>query len=197
MKVGDKKQATILFIVAIGAIAFLAIQLVPGEIKSPLGGLAASANQTGGPALATELPLMVAGDPFSHPKLATKPAPKEQPAEPPRDINTGYGPFSPPGLGNPNSEPNSAAGPEESAGNSQQKPQGPQIALMAVMQAGTPVAMLQVGSNQPKNYAEGEIVADNVRLIKVADSYVLVRVYGTVHRIATGDTYQPDHGESK
>ena len=211
MKMGDKNQAVILSLVAVGAVAFLVFQLMPGKVKSSLMGSSASPSQAPSVATVAELPLMVTGDPFSHPKLAIKPPPKTTAVEPQRDIS-GHLPVNP-GLGNPalgsdsgsdstsdsgsDSGSSSGLGPEDSAGKSQQKAKGPQITVMAVLQAGTPVAMLQVGSNESRTYAEGEMLAAGIRLVKVGDSYVLVRIHGVIHQISTGDSYQPDDGDSK
>ena len=104
MQIGDKRKATVLVIVAIAALAFLVIRLMPsepGKVKVATDRVASappvSANKP--------LPLILITDPFSHPSLAregvepiTKPAVKQPPTirgglpgVVPNDASTGGG----------------------------------------------------------------------------------------------------------
>src|SRR5689334_6695374 len=136
MKTGNKNQAIILAVIAVGAVAFLVIQLLPAKIRPTLAGLAQ--RQVVEPPVSTDFALTLVGDPFSHPKLATKPVTVVSSSVPSDIDKSAYNPIHWPGLPEitPAADPGSK--PAENAGEHRQKPQGPQITVVAVMQAGTP-----------------------------------------------------------
>ena len=208
MKTGNKSQAVILTVVAIGAIGFLVIQLLPAKLK-PIVGLstsAASGSQTS--IVDTNLPLMLVGDPFSHPKLAVKKEAQSPGPKPPREILRGAFPLGLPGLDAPGVEPMSGSGDggsepdlgsktEENAGTSQQKQQVPQISLVGIEDAGTPVALLQVGNEEERTYRAGEKLAKGVWLTVVDHGFVEVRVGDEDHRIGLGEKYGGSNEDKK
>ena len=73
MKTGNKNQAVMLSVVAVGAIAFLVIELMPAKMRPSLAQILPTAGKTEPSIVVTnDLPLTLVGDPFSHPKLALK-----------------------------------------------------------------------------------------------------------------------------
>lgn len=217
MKTGNKKQAIVLSIVALAAIGFLVMQVLPSKVKNSLAAITGRTPDVVATQVPTNLPLALIGDPFSHPKLAVKPPVPVQTGQP--ALNGRIGVFHPPavpdangdsgsgtgsgaggntgGSSGTNSDSGTTSGPAENAGGSQQKQQGPQITVLAVMQAGTPVAELQVANNDAQMYSEGALLAKGTRLLKISESGVEIRLNGVVHKIATGETYSADDGESK
>jgi hypothetical protein len=198
MKTGNKNQAVMLSIVAVGAIAFLVIQLMPGKNRPFLGGSPAPAQTDGAVHVPTDLPLALVGDPFSHPKLAVKEV--VEPKQPPSEL-TGDIPVRPlvigPRLPNPAGVV-SSSNTEDSAGDNRQKQQGPQISLVGIMDAGTPVAMLQIAGKDQETFREGAMLDKDVWLLQIGHSFVKVLVRGEVHRIEPGETYgAPEDGDKQ
>src|SRR5436309_11255519 len=73
MKTGNGRQAMILAIVAILSIGFLVYQLMPAKMRPMvLGGSRQAAGIAPTMDSTDNLSLLVIGNPFSHPKLATK-----------------------------------------------------------------------------------------------------------------------------
>jgi len=186
MKTGNKKQVILLSVVAIGAIAFLVYQLLPSKIRPAFG--QPVARPASEPAVDTDFGLALIGDPFSHPKLAVKPVAVSN-AAPVEIDKSGYNPFHIPGLLDATVAPDLGSNPAENAGAHRQKPQGPQITVVAVMHAGSPVAMLEVNGKEAKSFNEGDLIAPNARLISIGESSVSVRVNGEMHELSTGDSY--------
>jgi hypothetical protein len=200
MKAGNKKQAAILSVVAVGAIGFLIYQLVPSKV----GNLAAAITGSGSNAAAApssapdNLSLLVLGAPFSHPKLAAKPVVALAAPQMPSDINkNGKDPFNPGAPTDANSSTTTPAGPDESAGEGQQEKKGPSIRVTAIMIVDQPIAMLSVDGGDAKQYSEGDQLSDRTRLISIGESSVTVRINGALHQIATGQTYGGDTQEKK
>ena len=79
MKVGDTKKATLLGVVAVGAIAFLVIRMVPSGGSKAMTRVAASSTSDS-PAAGAKVavpPMTLVNDPFSHPDLAAKKAKRD------------------------------------------------------------------------------------------------------------------------
>jgi hypothetical protein len=191
VKTGNKNQAVILSIVAVGAVAFLVIELMPSRLRPSALAQAATGHSLSS-TVNVDLPLALVGDPFSHPKLAVKKVVVESVPAPPSDINKGNNPFNPMlggGLGDPSAQVQKSDSAAENAGKDRQKQKGPQIALVAVMDAGTPVAMLQIDGKDGKTFKEGDKLARDVWLFHVDHSYVEIQVGHDVHRIHVGETY--------
>lgn len=193
MKAGNKNQATILAIVAVGAIGFLVVQLIPAKIRPMLGQGPATGPIVASTSMPADLPLALVGDPFSHPKLAVKVPPTQGGQAPQPDI-TGNIPFMLGGFQRPDGQVQPTGTPEDIAGKDRQKLQGPQITVLAVMDAGTPVAMLQVGGKEAKTYRAGDALAKHVRLTFVGHSFVKVKIGEDVVTIENGDTYGAEDG---
>jgi len=192
MKTGNKKQAILLSVVAVGAIFFLGHQLMPSKLAAI--GLASSA-----PAPATikidsgsDLPFALVGNPFSHPKLAVKPVAASQAQLPFSDIDKS-GVFHPlasdlPATGSYTRD--SGSTPEGNAGEDRQKDQAsPEIRLAAVMAVGQPIALLEVNGTEAKEFSVGDQVAEGTKLIKIEDRGVTIKVNGVLHFIAAGGTF--------
>ena len=186
MKTGNRNQAVILSVVALGAIAFLVIQLLPAKIRPTLGG--SISQPVAGAPVSTDYALTLVGDPFSHPKLAIKPVAISSKSVPSDIDKSGHIPVQP-GAPDGVVTPVSGSNPADIAGGHRQKPQGPVITVVAVVHAGTPVAMLEVAGKEARSFKEGDLLAPNARLISIGDNSVIVLVNGEVFDISTGDTY--------
>jgi hypothetical protein len=197
MKTGNKNQAVILSIVAVGAIGFLAIQLTPAKLGPASANPGQSSTSAAAIGIPTDLPLALAGDPFSHSRLATKRVTTDPGMRPRSEFGLDAPPLKPLGPYGENYDTQSNQGTEENAGIDRQKPQGPQISVLAVMRAGTPVAMLQVGGKEANTYMQGELLSNGVWLVAIGGNYVKVRVNGEVHRIDIGDTYGAGDGDKE
>jgi len=57
------------------------------------------------------------------------------------------------------------------------------------MDAGTPVAMLEVGGKDAQTFKQGAKLAKDVWLMQVGHSFVKVLIGSEYHRIETGETY--------
>jgi hypothetical protein len=212
MKTGNKKQAMILSVVAVLAVAFLVYQLMPAKAKPFSAPASPEVSLTQNASTSQNLSLAVLGNPFSHPKLASKPVVTDV-KQPPSSIDKSgtFAPVSPGALpgaggGSPGQDGRSDSGaagsggaggqgssipnsPAENAGKDRKEIQGPRIKLTAIMRVGEPVAMLAVNDQPGKTYSEGDLLASNARLIKIGDSSVTVRINGKQHEIATGGSY--------
>lgn len=189
MKTGNKNQAILLSVVAVGAIAFLAHQLMPAKFI-PLGSVAAAPRAASTPSAdLSKLPLTLLGNPYSHPKLATLPTITA--AAPISDIdkNVPFDPFAGPLAKASIVTWGSGSNTADSAGEDRQKPQGPQIRVAAVIAVGEPEAMLEVNGKEATPFSVGDLIASNARLVQVSDASVKVRINGIVHEIAMGATY--------
>jgi hypothetical protein len=189
MKTGNKSQAVLLSVIAVGAIAFLAHQVMPAKLVSL--GLVSTAPTVAStpPSDQVKLPLTLVGNPFSHPKLATKPAVVATTPTVDIDKNLPFDPFSGP-LGRPSNDAGaSGSNTADSAGKDRQKPQEPQIRLAAVIAVGAAEAMLEVNGKDAQAFSVGDLVTANTRLVSVRDAIVAVRINGVVHEIAMGETY--------
>ncbi len=188
MKTGNRNQAIILSIVAVGAIVFLVIQLLPAKIRPTLGGL--TSRPVADAPVSTNFALTLVGDPFSHPKLAVKPVAAVVSNPVPSDIDkSGYTPVHWPGLPNVQDTTESGSNPADNAGTHRQKPKDPVITVVAVVHAGSPVAMLEVAGKEAQSFKEGDLLAPHARLISIGDGSVSVLINGEMHEISTGETY--------
>lgn len=195
MKVGDKKQAAILTIVAVLALGFLFTQLLPGKrVKFQLPVEVRSAEEK--PKASEELPLAVIGNPFSHPKLATKPVLAASPGtnfQPDIDKSGHLTPYSP----GPLPDAGGTGDPAETAGNDRQEKQVPRVTLTGLMRVDEPLAMLAVENREAKSYAMGDLVAENARLIAIGDNSVTIRVNGKPRELRMGETLGPKKEQSQ
>lgn len=211
MKTGDKKQAVILTVVAVLAVGFLGYRLIPAGSKA-VTALRSGEPGVKGASRELQLPLVVTGNPFSHPKLATLPiaatqsplpnAPIDksgtfpfQPGRPPGASDgsgSGQGPGASDGSGSgqgpgASDGSDSGHGPDESAGVIRRlKEQVPRISVIAIMRVERPLAMLSINNTNSRAFYEGDLVAPGVRLVKVGDNVVVVKVNGKLRSIAVG-----------
>lgn len=198
MKTGDKKQAVILSVVAVLAIAFLGYQLRP-KTKPLVAAGVQEASATATPSEDSEaLPLTVIGNPFSHSKLATKSPPKQAAAHSPTpapnsaiDKSGGFSPLDPASVLALAGSGKQSAGTEESAGASRYEEQAPLVTLTGLMSVDQPLAMLAVNNQEAKAYAVGDLVAEKTRLVKIRDSSVVLEVNGKTRVLGLGETLKP------
>lgn len=198
MKTGNKKQAIVLSAIALLAVAFLVYQLMPAKGTPFSAAPTPAASSSGTPSPSQDLSLAVMGNPFSHPKLASKVVSEMPSPQPKASIDkSGSVPLKPSGLPNPEDVDRSTpqggtsggSTPEDIAGNNRLKVQGPRIKLTAIMRVGEAVAMLEVNDQPEKTFVEGDRLAPNASLVKIGDSSITVLINGMKHEIATGDTY--------
>lgn len=187
MKVGDPKQARILSVVAVGAVAFVIIQLLPGggstvgkvsqQIQDRLKNLNTS-NDTDSGAVKS-FPPMLARNVFDHPYLSkTKAdAEPEKPTARAVEPDSDHSPVPPalPGL------PALEASPVPSSGESkpdlpvQPEVQPVSITVEGVILRPSPTALISV-NQESTTPAIGDLVANGYRLYKITeDSVVLTR----------------------
>lgn len=183
MKVGDKKQAVILSVVAIGAIAFMGMQLIPKGAR-----FVATAGKPEAPATVEPEPvtlqLAVLSNSFSHPKLAPeKPdTPEVEPLEPDELSRkmTGeiFAPMLPPIQGMAiqrvvADDPE----PEENAGSDRKSQQEPlTLKVTGIVDVGEPVAFISVRKKASRPVKVGERIEPGVRLLEIRDNVVTVRI---------------------
>jgi hypothetical protein len=214
MKTGNKNQAMALSVVAVLAVGFLVYQLLPAKSKPSFVARAPEVSLAGRPGKVDDMSLVVLGNPFSHPMLATKEASAPSPAPAPAIDKSGHLPpmavSGLPGTDGSAQGSNGSAdspgadggapgskGPADSAGNTRLNVRGPRIKLSAILRVGEPVAMLAIDDQPGKTYSEGDLLAPGTRLLSIGDGSVTVRIFGEEHVIATGDTYKPSKDETK
>lgn len=190
MKVGDKRQAIVLSVVALGALGFLASQFIGAtKASSPVQSLLVAITGQGAPEHPTPAtyPQIVTRDAFSHPKLemtsltkdSVKPVMKDAPPNESRPANaapervTGALPSDPGWL---KTVPEDAKGPEENTGKAEKENEasGISIRLLATLRASSWRAILQVGSEDPVEVSPGQVVAKGVLITKIGDEGVTI-----------------------
>ena len=202
MKVGDKKQAILLSLVAVGAIAFLFSQL-GGTLKggNPVPRLLAAMAGSPEPARteASEYPQVVTRDAFSHPKLematmkaaAAVASPAKAEEKPAKDAGSAQPPSfasmpTDPSWFKTNSEdPNKPAENTRRADKENEAP-GVSIKLLATMRASEWRAMLQVGSGDSIVVSQGQTLAEGIRVTKIGESGVTLRHDGKAFSLTVG-----------
>lgn len=199
MKVGDPKQARILSVVAVGAVAFVIIQLLPGggstvgkvsqQIQDRLKNLNSS-NDTNSGAVKS-FPPMLSRNVFDHPYLSKTKAdaepekPTARTDEP--DSSSDHSPVPPalPGL------PVLEASPIPSSGESkpdlpvQPEVQPVSITVEGVILRPSPTALISVNleSTTP---AVGDLVANGYRLYKITEDSVILTRKGKKKTVPVG-----------
>ena len=200
MKTGNKNQAIVLSVVAVLAIAFLVYQLLPEKVKPTFAALSPAQVSTPAGHPSDDLSLALLGNPFSHPMLATKPAPgavKPTKAPEPQIDKTGSLPVTFTRLPAAGQDGQASKQPAESAGATRLKDQGPRIKLTAIMRVGDPVAMLEVDDQPAKALGEGDLIAKDSTLVSIGDGMVTIRVRGVEHQIAMGETFGSHEEQTK
>ena len=197
MKTGNKSQAMILAVVAVLAIGFLIYQLLPGKEKPSFVARAPEVSLSPSAGAVATLSLEVAGNPFSHPKLAPSEPAAVPKAQPPSQIDKSGSvtPVSPemPQVAGQTPGTNAA----ENAGKTRLKIQGPSIKLTAIMRVGDPVAMLNVNDKSGQTFGVGDLIDPKTRLIAIGGSSITVEFLGEEHEIATGETCKLSKDETK
>ncbi len=180
MKMGDPKTARILFVVAIGAVGFVLIQVLPaaGAERRGAGPQPADAAAAGGSkTLSSEVP----SDSFSSP-LLTKTTART-------DIESGapvVRPVSPYGNGllpGPMPDLTGRLAIDGVRSAPEAKPPPPQppkrtICLSGVVCASAPVAFLSVDGKDSRDCRPGDLVGPGIRLLEVKESTVILSVAG-------------------
>ena len=183
MILGDKKQVTILGLVALLAIGFLVTQLIPKGGKF-VASVTAEPTKQAAEVEAVSLPLEVSGNPFSHAKLAPEEA---KDAEGNGGLSGSVEPLMPnlEGL-----EINSAEymatlweheqnkKPVENAGESRKEEEKAPFNLKLKGFAGgtTPMAFIEVRGRTGVPYVEGDELEQGVHLLRIREESIDVRV---------------------
>lgn len=183
MKTGNKQQAMILCVVAVLAVGFLIWQILPGKKSLATARAADASTSSGGQLVALDLPRYVIGSPFSHSRLA--PEDDGSGAEVPIGALTGVLPFAIPG--DVQIRRNGVA-PEENAGETRQQERTPsQLTLSAIMRLDKPVAIFSSDIDSGSPYEVGDVLANNVRLIRIADGAVVLQMGKGIKTLHVGE----------
>jgi len=209
MKVGDPRKATILMLIAAGAIGFAVIQAIPGS-GGPNALSTGTQPEGGSGERGQGLPSALSADPFSHPALSTQVSQADSEAA--RVAAQAAGGARPMPLGGslgigldggaPGSKPqlpfalpdgirlDKAAGPVNSTGPDRQLNLGRSVSIQvqAVLKIGESKAYLSVGGDEPKPFRAGDWVAKGLRLVSVNDDGVVLGRFGKSFRLSVGGT---------
>jgi len=200
VRTGNKMQVAVLSIVALGAVGFLAFQMMPSKLQPLVAVLTPSSSPSSPVVYNDHLPMTLVGNPFSHPALAVKP-PATQAAKqgPPAPVDGVVEPISKGGRLPParDSQQDDSSAPAESAGKDRKQQQGPSLRVAAVVAVGTPIAMIEVAGKDAQSYSPQDLIAPGVRLLKISDSGVIVRDHGTEVQIPVGKPYDPQAKENE
>lgn len=196
MNVGDKKQAIILSLVAVGAIAFLGSRLIPPKLPALLRS-ASTGEPKSEPVAAVSTNLILAHDPFFHVRLVHRgqePSEGEQKDQPTdhQDPNTTpitVGPL--PGMPSP-MVPGSALdktstkdqAPKNRA-NVTGKPM--QLRLQATMTVDQGVAQMSINGGDDRTFRVGNQVVKGVSVVGIDESGVTLQRNGKALRLRVGD----------
>lgn len=182
MKLGNPIQAAILSVVAIAALVFLVLRLIP---PGPAAATSVSSPVHGGPAAArpSDLPTEVGRDAFSHPAI-TKKFLAALPATPPKTIDASELPYSPlldgtrpAPIAHEFKVAEAEAKPGEKAGIDRQQEDRPKskIALRAIMRATTPLAIVAIDGGPDETVGLGEYIDRTCQITKFSADGVLLR----------------------
>jgi hypothetical protein len=216
LKTGNKKQATILAIVAVGALAFLIVQFLPAKGRGSLIALVTGRTEEPSNAIdSSGLPLVLVRDAFSHPKLAlaredAKPAQDSAaPSQGQLRGTLGVDGFSPATVDSlPGTIEGSESGiaddsdmdppptgrlPEENTRPSQQvnKAAMRKLVLRAVVLAGHSVAFISIDGEPERTFREGEAVVPGIRVMAINRDGVKLKIGGKLRFVAVGQEVGP------
>lgn len=179
MKVGDKKKAVILGAVAVVVVGVAVVRVLPQGGGGSAGGAIAedAAAGTNADASTGFQPDGLVTAPFSHPLLAKRESPQNQDPQGGPAV-TGGGDDAPHGVGGgylPGPLVFLPEGEEESGQESEQAPRAEVLLrLQAVVHAGRPVAILEVGGRTIR-VGEGASPMQGWKVIKVSSSSVTLK----------------------
>lgn len=206
MKVGDKKQAILLSVVAVGAIIFLFSQLggalkgastMPKILAAVTGSAVPSARVDG------SYPEVVLRDAFSHPKLESSiPKPTTEPLKQAVASDSEAGTAKPARLaGAAPADPSwfEARGdagaalpdpdhPEENTGKAEKENGKPEVSvkILATMRAHVWTAVVQVGSEPSRVVSKGQSLAKGIRITDIGEDGITVRSQGAEQLLGVG-----------
>jgi len=196
MKTGNKQHAILLSVVAIGALAFLVVQLKGIAAKNsvpPAGVPAPVAGASKGPANdSPDLPRTLFSDPFSHPALPKAAA--EQQSQPsatqPKPTTTAE--KLEPLPGRIEVTPLKPEVVPVDTRRSEQAPRqvGPVVCLQAVISSPTPVAFLSIDGKDPQKVTPGQTVLSNLSIISIMEGGIEVRLTNGIRKLKVGETIQ-------
>ncbi len=197
MTTGNKSQAIVLSIVALGAIGFLG--------KTVLGGgsgklsLAHSA-RTAKPSSNFHLSMLDSSltvDPFSSPKLATKAADRAIPSDvtaskEPRAHRDTSAEFAPMPLSGPVALPGTLIEhPEGNTGNHRSQDRAVlTVRLNATLRVEQQLAVISIGSEEAREYRAGSTIAPGISIVAIGDDRVTFSAHGIKKSIAVGEDAQ-------
>lgn len=204
MKVGDKRQATALSLVAIGAIGFLIYSIIPQAAKAVRAAGAKPAVETGEVQVVN---LVLNHDPFYHPLLkahlqaendSVKADTNEEPTPKPLSGRLGeqdLGPLPAASIGPYEPDASYRPGAKESPSGDHSKPTsstGPDkakpimLTLQGTMKIDRASAIIALGDGDGKAYSIGDIVLPGVRLVGVGDQLAEISYHGKKIRLTLG-----------
>ena len=179
MKVGNPIHAILLSLVAVGAISFFVMRLVPARSGEPVAAAAVAPASSGRAVTPSALPREILRDAFSNPKLVKQVLATlnkdKKPAEKQTDASSDEPPFALIGplptspdlrIQHVETAAKSDDKPSESAGISRDKESKPNssIELKGIMRVKTPLALMTIEGHQDETVALGEYVTADYRL---------------------------------
>lgn len=203
MKVGNVGQAVALSVVAVGAIAFLAIQLKGKGGPTSSGQAAATISPANRADAGSALPTSVYGDPFFNAAYLNEPDDKAKKKDEEAKANAKRLTFRPAGL--TGELPYSVVLPNPRVGDGQDDNgdevnvqsdaapvhKGPSICLQGTVAAGHPIAFLSLDGKGAQEYAVGQQVAENVSVQQILDGAIVLRLPKGSKTLHVGESLQP------
>lgn len=197
MKTGNKQQAIVLSVVAVGALGFLGLQVKGIAARNAVQPLANQPAATG-PAKATagvdrDLPRTLFSDPFSHPALprtvtaSTEPTAQVQTAK----LPTQKLPQLPGHIELTPLRPDAAqieAGAEDRS--APRAASGPTLCLQAVISSPQAVAFVSIDGKDPQKVTAGQTIFSGLAVTSITDGAIEVRFAKGTRRLRVGETIQ-------
>ena len=185
MKIGNPKHATFLAVVALCALAFFVMRLLPNGPRLGASNAATAVAGIGRKSQVDGLPVEVLRDAFSHPKLterylATLPIDKQPNLQPKtRPLNPLFKPLPEAMKGlieDQNVSVTAAGKPSENAGTGRQHDGKPKskIELKAIMRAKTPLALVTINGKDDVTVGLGEYIDTTYRITRFSQNAVLL-----------------------
>lgn len=195
MILGDKKQVTILGVVALLAIGFLVTQLIPKGSKF-IASVDAEPTKQAAEVESVSLPLEVSGNPFSHAKLAPEEDKKTQGAQ--NGLEGGLEPLAPNLEGIEINSAEYAATlweheqnkkPDEDAGKTRKEEEKAPFNLKLTGFAGgtSPMAFIRVRGRTGVPFEEGDQLEQGVYLLRIREQSIDVRIGKKVISLALNE----------
>lgn len=204
MKVGDSRHATLLTIVALGAVGFVIIQVLPAN--SGKASASGESQVSGAGSLDQGQPVSssLMTDPFSHASLAVDRAKEVADAAnakrlaTEREVRAAEGGVAPwdasqfmsgplPGA---SLRPDATPVPVKNTGPNRQLDQAPEVVieLQAVLEVKDRAAFLAVNGEEARTFRQGQTIAEGIRLKRIFEDGIVVSSGNKSFRIPIGGT---------